>query len=142
MAATSPCSATMLFRRALAFSSVVAVLWVTGCGTPAIKASRTMAVTIEAEAKTRTIDVKPMTQIDLTLPAVDPGFTWQISFHDARFLKQVQLLKPGAAGEGATVSFITLNAGRTRVRFLLLPKSDGRESAPVDQQEIVMTIQH
>lgn len=142
MGATSPCSATMLFRRALAFSSVVVVLGVTGCGTPAIKASRTMAVTMEAETKTRTIEVKPMTQLDLTLPTVDAGFVWQISFHDARYLKQVQPPTPGAAGVGSTVSFITLNPGRTRVRFLLLPKSAGREASPVDQQEIVMTIQY
>lgn len=141
MAATSPCSPSMWFRRAVAFSSIVAVLWVTACGTPAIKASRTMAVVMEAETKTRTIEVKPMTQLDLTLPVVDAAFQWQISFHDARYLKQVEPLKAGAAGVGSTVSFITLNAGRTRVRFLLLPKSAGRESSPVDQQEIVMTIQ-
>lgn len=131
-----------MFRRALAFFSVVAVLGVAGCGTPAIKATRTMAVTMETETKTRTIDVKPLTQIDLTLPAVDANFVWQISFHDARYLQQVQPLKPGAAGAGTTVSFIALSAGRTRVRFLLLPKSAGREASPVDQQEIVMTIQY
>ncbi len=142
MAATSPCSATMLFRRALAFSSVVAVLWVTGCGTPAIKASRTMAVTMEAETKTRTIDLKPMTQLDLTLPAVEAGFVWQISFHDARYLQQVQPLTAGATGVGSTISFITVRVGRTRVRFLLLPMSAGREASPIDQQEIVMTIQY
>jgi len=132
----------MLFRRVLCFCSAVAVLLLTGCGTPAIKASRTLAVTIEAEPKTRSLEVKPMTQIDLTLPVVEAGFAWQISFHDARYLKQVQLLKTGAAGAGATVSFITLNPGRTRVRFLLLPQSTGREASPADQQEIVLTIQH
>lgn len=97
---------------------------------------------MEAETKTRTIEAKPLTQVDLTLPAVPAGLAWQISFHDARYLKQVQPLTPGAAGTGATVSFITLNAGRTRVRFLLLPTAAGREASPVDQQEIVMTIQY
>ncbi len=131
----------MLFRRVLVLVSAVAVMVLTGCGTPALKATRTMAVTVEAEPKTRPLEVKPLTQIDLTLPPVDEGLIWQISFHDGRYLQQVRALTAGTGGAGATVSFITLNSGRTRLRFLLLPKSDGRVVAPVDQQEIVMSIQ-
>lgn len=132
----------MLSRCVLGFTAAVAGLCLLGCRTAPIKASRTIAVTIEAEAKTRTIEVKPLTQLDVTLPPVDAGFVWQISFHDARFLKQVQPLQPGTPGVGATVSFISVNFGRTRVRFLLLPKSEGREATPIDQQEIVIAIQH
>jgi hypothetical protein len=126
----------------------VALALAAGCGTGSanLKPKKTVAITLDPAKKTFTATARPLTQIDITLPPAEPGQVWQIAFHDPRYLKQLHEIKPSAApGAGATVSFITAEVGmvviRTRVRFLLMPRSGEREMAPIDQQEFVLTIQ-
>ncbi len=138
----------MLSNRPCAYVVAIALLLFAGCamGGKALKPVRTVAVTIEPENKTRSIDVQPLTQVDITLPPTVGEQVWQIAFHDARYLKQVSEIVPAKVpGGGATVSFVTINPGRgirTRLRFLLLPRSGAREVAPMDEQELVLSVQY
>lgn len=111
---------------------------------PEIKPNKTVPVMLEAGKKLTTVEVGIQNLITLTLPPAEPGQAWQIAFHDPGYLKQTTEIKPAVmAGGGATVSFVVLRIGigRTRLRFLLVPLAGGREARPVDQLEIILSIQ-
>jgi hypothetical protein len=103
--------------------------------------TRTIPMTLDRDKKVNEATISLQNLVAITLPHADPGYTWQISFHDPRLLKQMSELKPLAANAPATVQFLTIHTGRTHVRFLLLPPNAGRDARPVDQQEVVLTIQ-
>ena len=110
---------------------------------PDLKPQGNAAVTLSADKKSSTATVELYNLITITLPAPKvPGYRWQISFHDARYLKQTTEIVPASAGgAGPTVSFIAATPGRTRLRFMLVPEGSGRVANPVDQQELVLTIE-
>jgi hypothetical protein len=116
-----------------------------GCTTrpPELKPKGTASITLNEETKSTNATVQLLNFVTITLPAPKAeGYLWQISFLDVRYLKQTTEILPGAKSDaGPTVSFIARNPGRTRVRFLLLPPMTNRGVAPVDQQEVVFTIQ-
>jgi hypothetical protein len=131
----------------LRLATLVALLFGAGCGASGcasrvdLTPTRTIPVSLESEKKLNEVTVSLQNLVVITLPAAGPGYTWQISFHDPRFLKQMSELKPLAPNTPATVQFLTLHGGRTHLRFLLLPPHAGRDARPVDQQEVVLTIQ-
>ena len=128
-----------------AFACIIlsACLISTACTShPELKPTGTVPITLAGEKKSSTANAYLQNVVVITLPRADPGCTWQISFHDPRFLKQLSALKAPPGGEtGPTVSFMTLHNGRTTLRFLLLPPNAGRDAAPVDQQELLLTIE-
>lgn len=116
----------------------------TGCKTapPDIKPSGEMKVQLEVENKTSTFAVKRLHLLEVTLPPIRPEYHWTISFHDTRYLKLVHEIKaPVNPADGATVAFIVLGTGRTRLRFVLLPSNGARSVEPIDQQELILTIE-
>lgn len=120
------------------------LLAVVGCesGEVAIKPKGTVNVALETAKKITTIGLKTENLLVVTLPPAPPNLGWQIAFHDSRYLKTVSDLKPASTAEaGATISFLALFRGKTRLRFLLAPIGDNREVRPVDQQELVLEIQ-
>ncbi|MSU51764.1 MAG: hypothetical protein EXS37_22185 [Opitutus sp.] len=121
----------------------VCILVLVACSSgPAITPKGTVKVVLDAEKKSTALAVKTHNLIAITFPPAAAGFGWQISYHDSRYLKQMTDIKPATvAGEGATISFLALNIGRSRLRFLLAPLGTDRESKPIDQQELVLTMQ-
>lgn len=104
-----------------------------------------VSVTLDASAKRTTHTVEVANRVHVTLPPADATHGWQISYHDARFLKQVTEVTPPKTPEGsATITFLAIKptAGRTtRVRFVLLPVGAAREATPIDGHDLVLTIQ-
>ena len=120
---------------------VCAIVLAGGCQTSTpLKPKGAVAVTIDRAKKATEAKAQLENLITLTLPPVAAGQVWQITFHDARFLKQMQEIKaPAAPGGGATVVFLAINpTPRTRVRFLLLPNANSRD--PIEQQELILEI--
>lgn len=106
-----------------------------------MKPSGEVAVPLDAAKKRGTIRVEHSNVVTFTLPPAKPGLIWTISFHDTRLLKQqTPILPPKKAGDGPTVTFMAINLGSTRLRFVLVPESDAQSVAPVDQQDIAVTI--
>lgn len=131
----------------LRLPTIVALLFGVGLGAIGcasrvdLTPTRTIPVTLDRDKKNNELTVSPLNLVVITLPNAEPGHTWQISFHDPRLVKQMSELKPLAANAPATVQFLTLHGGRTHIRFLLMPPHVGRDARPVDQQEVVLTIQ-
>lgn len=131
----------------LRLATIVALLsgvgvGVIGCASRVdLTPTRTIPVTLESDKKINEVTVSLQNLVVITLPAAEPGCTWQISFHDPRSLKQMSELKSPTANAPATVRFLTLHVGRTHLRFLLMPPHAGRDARPRDQQELVLTIQ-
>ncbi len=116
-----------------------------GCRTTTavVKPKGTVAVTLEAAKKSTSINATVANLVVVTLPPIDPGQAWQISYHDPRFLKQVREIQAGASPDaGPTVSFLALNQGRTRLRFVLLPSATARVADPIDHQELIVTLSY
>ena len=126
------------------FTFCALVFGLLGCATraPEIKAQGSLQVALSAEKKSTAASAQLFNLVTLTLPPPQArGYHWQISFHDARYLKQTTEIMPaGAAGAGPTISFIAVKPGRTRVRFMLVPVNSNRVVDPLDQQELVLTI--
>ena len=117
-----------------------ALLAATACTThPDVKPTGTVPIVLAGDKKAAEVTAKLQNLLVITMPATDPGHVWQISFHDPRFLKQMTGLT-ATGGATATVSFLAVHGGRTRLRFVLLPSSVLRNASPIDQQEIVLTI--
>lgn len=134
-----------MIRRAIVYLGLVlGLMALVGCesGPVPIKPKGTVKVALETAKKVTTIGLKMEHLLVVTLPPVPTGLGWQIAFHDSRYLKQVSDLKPASAVDaGATISFVSLVRGKTRLRFLLVPTGNDREVRPVDQQELVLEIQ-
>jgi hypothetical protein len=115
----------------------------TGCeSTDVLKPNGEVAVSLDAAKKKGSTSVLLANIITLTLPPTQPGFSWQIAFHDTRYLKQTTDIVPSKTGEeGSKVSFLAINTGSTRLRFLLVPVSGGASAIPTDQQEVTVKIQ-
>lgn len=113
-----------------------------GCGSSnTIKPTGEVAVPLDATKKRGAVRVEHFNVMTFTLPPAKPGHKWAISFHDTRMLKQqTPILPPKTTGEGPTVTFLAINHGNTRLRFVLVPESDAQAVAPVDQQDITVTI--
>ena len=113
-----------------------------GCASHAdLTPTRTIPITLDSDKKINEATISLQNLVVITLPHAEPGYAWQISFHDPRILKQMSELKPPAADALATVQFLTIHAGRTHLRFLLLPRNAGHDARLADQQEVVLTIQ-
>lgn len=107
----------------------------------AIKPTGEVAVPLDAAKKRGGVTVRLANLITFTMPPSAPGFVWEISFHDTRYLKQqTPVTPPKVAGEGSTVTFLATNLGSTRLRFVLVPVSTAQAVAPVDQQDINVVI--
>lgn len=102
-----------------------------------------VAVVLSDDKKTNAVTAQLRNLIAITLPVPKaPGYRWQISFHDVRYLKQMTDIVPGKTPDaGPTISFMARLPGRTRVRFLLLPDTNDRVATPVDAQEVVLAIE-
>ena len=115
-----------------------------GCETPVATRhpTGTTAITLTAENKAAEHALRRNHLLMLTLPPAAATHRWIISYHDTRYLKLMSDIQPSPnAQEGPKVSFLTLIAGRTRVRFVLLPVTEERVVQPVDQQELRLTIE-
>lgn len=107
----------------------------------AMKPTGEVAVPLDAAKKRGGVTVRLANLVTFTMPPAAPGFIWEISFHDTRYLKQqTPILPPKVAGEGSTVTFMATNIGSTRLRFMLVPVSTAQAVSPVDQQEINLVI--
>ncbi len=122
---------------------LLALLCGGGCafGPAAVKPRGSSAIVLDTEEKSTAVEVKYEYLVKVTLPPIDPGLVWQIAFHDPRYLKQMHEIRPGEGpGAGATVTFLAISMGRSRLHFLLLPRAGAREADPIDRRELVLTI--
>jgi len=114
-----------------------------GCNTgpKRIQPTGEVAANLTAEKKSTELEASAGNRIKITFPPTAAGHAWQISFHDTRYLKQMSEIQPGPAPDtGPSISFLALARGRTRLRFMLLPATRERTAAPVDHQEVVLSI--
>ena len=114
-----------------------------GCtSAPALKPRGTIPVQVEGEQKSVSVTARVEHVVAITLPPAGVGQRWDLVFHDSRFLKQLSELEPAPSADGRPgVTFFVLRTGRTRIRFALLPATATRVATPVDQREIVLTIE-
>jgi hypothetical protein len=131
-----------MIRQSIIAILLVACAWaLTGCGAPKVNLTPTKILTLKLDDEKKSVIVNTRIQnlITLVLPPGPEGYLWQISFHDPRFLKQMTPLKPAAGPEeGATISFLVVTGGRTRLRFVLVPANVGAGATPVNQHEVVV----
>ncbi|MBM3855273.1 MAG: hypothetical protein FJ399_19315 [Verrucomicrobia bacterium] len=110
-------------------------------GPAPLKPRGAVAVKLDAAKKRSTVQAGLANLVTITMPPARPGFAWQISFHDSRYLKQqTDFTPPAAADAGPAISFLAINNGNTRLRFVLVPASTNLGVDPVDQQEVVFSI--
>lgn len=109
---------------------------------PKLKVEGTVPVVLTGEKKTVSFAAEVRNEIVITLPPPkEPGYRWEISFHDVRYLKQASPIVAAAAPDtGPSIKFIALMSGRTRLRFALVPDTNERVVKPLDQQDLVITI--
>jgi len=116
-----------------------------GCltGNPTLKPQGLVTVTLAADKKAAVVNAKPYNEIVITLPTPrEPGYRWEIAFHDVRILKQTtEILPPGESRTGPTVSFIARIPGRTRLRFMLVPDNHARVVDPIDKYDVTLEIE-
>ena len=132
-------------RKFIVAAIAAALAWaVTGCATSTSppKPNKTVAVQLDASKKSWAFNARVLNLLTITLPPAAANHLWQISFHDPRYLKQMSEIKSPANTEaGTTISFLVLNTGRTRLRFVLVPPNSDGAVTPIDQQEIIFTVQ-
>jgi hypothetical protein len=116
-----------------------------GCASraPELKPEGRVVATLDPTKKSANVEAKAYNEIVLTLPnPKEPGYRWDISFQDARFLKQTtEVLPAGDGREGPTITFVARAPGRTRLRFVLVPDTRARAVNPVDVYDIVVDIE-
>jgi hypothetical protein len=115
----------------------------TGCenAKPAFTPNGAVAVPLDAAKQRGSVTVRLANLVTFAMPPTAPGLVWQISFHDTRYLKQhTDFTPPQTPGAGATVSFVAVSMGTTRLRFVLVPVSLDRSVESVAQQNIVVEI--
>lgn len=122
---------------------IAGLLGAFGCTSkPPIVPTGTVAVTLTPAEPFASEKAAFHSLLVVTLPPAPPDHRWQIAFHDTRFLQQRTPLEAAAnASTGATVSFLVVNRGRTRLRFLLVPDDNRRSVDPIGQQNLVLTIE-
>lgn len=127
-------------------SALCAALWLicAGCAEPVmkIKTSGSAKITIDGTTKQTSGKALLGNEATIVLPAPSkPGYVWQITAHNSRFLRQLSLIKPvgDPAGE-STVSFLAILAGTTKIRFTLVESDNKAELSPVDIQEVALAI--
>lgn len=131
-----------MFRSALSLALAVGVcLFAAGCGTPGIKPKGKVDIVLEGPQPRSEHGARYLDAITITLPPAPRGYVWDLAMHNANFLKQTgNLTPPATPGGGATITFIAVTQGATRLRFLLLPENRGREAKPVDMRELLIEI--
>lgn len=117
-----------------------------GCGTTKPTEMKALgSVTVKVDASNRRTVAKMQFANEVTLvlpPAHPPGYVWQISAHDSRFLKQrTEITAAADPAKGSTVSFLALRMGVTRLRFVLVESAVKAETDPTDFREVELTIQ-
>lgn len=121
------------------------VLVLSGCASraPRLKPEGKVVETLDPAKKSANVEAKVLNEIVLTLPTPKaPGYRWDISFQDARFLKQMtEVLPAGEDRTGPTITFAAIFPGRTRLRFVLVPDTHARAVDPVDVYDIVVDIE-
>lgn len=116
-----------------------------GCesGVAKIKPKGKVEVAIPADKKAAGVSAISLNEIVVSLPPPKiEGYRWVINFLDARFLKQTsEIMPPDDTHPTPWVSFVAIFSGRTRIRFILLPGDNDRESKPVDEREVIVEIE-
>jgi hypothetical protein len=80
-------------------------------------------------------------RVTVILPPTEANQTWQIAFHDARSLPQLAAATPSKEpGGGTSIVFFASRPGTTRLRFVLVPLTSGREAIPTDAHDVVLTV--
>lgn len=131
-----------MVRKVFLLSLAASLLVGSGCNlTPKLEPKGTVAITLDGVKKTGALTTGLLDEVALTLPPVkEPGYAWEVFWLDHRFVHvTTHLALPNAEGV-QTMKFITTRVGRTRARFLLI-KAGVNESAPIDSQEILLTIE-
>ena len=123
---------------------LVLALLLNGCATDSEKAAPPPAKVIKLHGDEKIVQerVRVSTSVTVTLPPAQAGLAWQISYTDTRYLPQTSEFRAStSAQEGPSISFLTRRSGRTRVLFVLVPTADRRTADPVDQLELILTIE-
>jgi hypothetical protein len=113
-----------------------------GCESTAIMPGGTVPLVVNPAEKSESISVPLTHLLALTLPPAPAAHSWQIAYHDMRYLKQQTGFVPaGKPGVGPTISFLAVGLGSTRLHLLLLPEAGSGGLDPVDHHEIRVRIQ-
>ncbi|MDO8545342.1 MAG: hypothetical protein Q7S40_33290 [Opitutaceae bacterium] len=124
----------------LALAAVLA-----GCASPTTEITPVgqTRVAISSDDPFIEIHTRPIYELTLTLPPPNvPGYVWEIAAADPRYLKQTSTVAPLPGGSGgATVTFVTLRTGRTRLRFFAIPRTPARVADPGGKCDIVVLIE-
>ena len=134
------------FQLAASFTVLCALIAAIGCATPVPVVQEKGEVKIDLDtSKKRGTSAKAQfgNRVTVIFPVADlTAYQWQISSHDVRFLKQLTEMKsPEVQTEGATMSFLAVRVGSTRLRFVLVPVGKEREATPIDGRDLILAIQ-
>ena len=124
----------------------IVLLEAVGCASKPepIKPRSAQTVVLAGEKKSIPVRTRLYEQLTLELPPVkEEGYRWELFSHDARVFQQVTALVPATGPEhGPTVSFIAIHVvPRSLVRFLLVKSDRVKESAVVDGQDVIVTVE-
>ena len=127
-------------------SIFTATLWLScpGCVEPVVQVKMSGSVTVTVDAAKKQTSGKALlgNEVIVVLPPPKPaGYIWQITVHNARYLRQRSEITPVAGGTGESkVSFVAIQIGTTKLRFALVESSTQAEINPVDIQEVALAI--
>jgi len=125
--------------------AAVLVLGFGGCVEPVAEIRMSGSVTVTIVAPTKQTSGKALLGNEVVIVLPPPkvaGYVWQITAHNARFLRQRSEITPVTGGAGESrVSFVAIQIGGTKVRFALVAAANQAEIAPVDIQEVALTIE-
>ena len=126
------------------FISFLAALLLSGSGcflSPKLEPVGTVSISLDGVKKTGALTTGLLDEVVLQLPPVtEAGYVWEVFLLDHRFVKVTSHLSPPNADGVQSMTFITTRVGRTRARFMLV-KANVTESAPIDSQEILLTVE-
>ncbi len=130
----------MVRKHILGILLTTALLAGGGCSSaPAVKPDGQVAITLDGVKKVGALSLRIGNVLVLTLPPGREGHVWEFAFHNPGALKLMSPPKIGADGR-TQVSFLALRGGATRLKFLLVPADAGASAAPVDTQDVQLSI--
>lgn len=110
-----------------------------GAAAPPVKSP---PLIFEPKEKKSTVTVERGQELKVMLPTSDADHIWQIVADDLRYLKKTSAITavPGDATAGASVTFLPVRNGHTRLSFVYVKRTDATESTPLDVRDIAVTI--
>jgi len=122
--------------------SLLLPLMLAGLLMGAAAAVKSPPLVFEPKERKTTVTVERGQELKIVLPTSDADHVWQIVADDLRYLKKTSdiIVAPGDATAGASVTFLPVRNGHTRLSFVYVKPAETGEATPLDVRDIAVTI--